>query len=292
MHNLMVSVTRGENILLEDVKEISNSIRHAVLVNKDAILYSSREKKPGQYTPMRSISFCALLTNFAYYMGYSRQELGEIALGGLLHDIGKMWVSQHLIHKTGKLSQAEFACLKDHVQYSELIMQGLRLNSQLIQDIVTNHHERIDGSGYPKGLKGKELSKISQMAMIVDVYDALTSERSYKLTLEPFQALHYLGFKCKNKFNKTLLQHFIKSIGLYPMGSIVKMPSQMVGIVVGQTDSLLNPTIKLFYDFKNKRYISPINIDATSSNNESTDKAPLISLSRAFFSSRRLQSLL
>ena len=261
VHNLMVSVMRGRSIEVDEVKQLAKDIPEQINLNNEALVYCCRQKKPDQYTQMRSISFSALMVNFAKSLGYSRVELEEIALGSLLHDIGKMWVSQHLLHKKGRLSFKEFSYLKEHVAHSALILDSLNVTGSLLSEIVSKHHERIDGSGYPYGLTEAEISRIAQMAMIVDVFDALTSERGYKKALTPFQALHYLSTTRREQFNQELVQHFIKSIGLYPMGTIVKLHSDLIGVVIGQTESLLKPVVKVFYDMQNKKYIAPRDID-------------------------------
>lgn len=261
MHNLMLEIMHGEDIYISEIHQLAQTIYEEVQTNSEALLFCSRQKRPEHYTVMRSISFCALLLNFAKYLQFKPEEMIEIAVGGLLHDIGKMWISQGLINKPGKLNREEFAYIKDHIAFTHLILLRLRIDNPIIRDIALKHHERIDGSGYPDGLQESELSRVAQMAMIVDVYDALTSERCYKHALEPFQALRYIAIQKSHKFNQELVQQFIKCIGLFPLGSLVKLRSGLVGIVLAQTEKLLYPIIKAVYDSKRNRYVTPKTID-------------------------------
>ena len=127
----------------------------------------------------------------------------------------------------------------------------------MVHDIVLKHHERLDGSGYPNGLKEREIPDIAQMAAIVDIYDAVTSNRCYKNPMDSFKALRYLSLHYQDKLNQKLIQQFIKNIGIYPFGSLVKLNSGIVGIVIGQSKKLLFPTLKMIFDSKHNCYIPP-----------------------------------
>jgi HD-GYP domain-containing protein (c-di-GMP phosphodiesterase class II) len=122
-------------------------------------------------------------------------------------------------------------------------------------DMLINHHERLDGSGYPRGLKKEKLSNLARITAIIDVYDAMTGDKIYKKGQQPIKALrHLLGDK--NKFDQELVQKFIKYLGVHPVGSLVELSNERIAIVIeGNRDEPLKPKVKIFYSLKLQHYI-------------------------------------
>jgi len=256
MHNILLGIMQGKTLDVSEILQLTERIYDQVVSNSDAVVYCSLEKKPANYTSMSAICFCALMLNYCKEMGYSHDDLLNVGVGALLHDVGKMWVCQFLINKPKRLSKKELVNVKDHVAFSKMILHRSEVTNDLILDIVLKHHERLDGTGYPNGSNKKQLSTLSQMAMIVDVYDAMTSNRCYKNAVTPFEALQYLLSQNK-KFSSQCAQQFIKLVGIYPIGTLVRLRSGLLGIVTSQTDDLLNPNVKAIFDIRSKRHIPP-----------------------------------
>lgn len=273
----MIDIKKNGHIDTDAICYITQKIMSEVAENKEAIMYCSREKKLYDYITTRAASFCSLLIAFAKDLGFSETEMAYIGMGGLLHDSGKLWLAKNLLYKTNRLNRDEQSYIQDHIKYTEIILARSGITNEYVWDIALKHHERYDGSGYPIGLKGKEIPFISQMATIVDVYDALTSKRSYKSALEPAHALKRL-VHFQHKFNQHLVQQFIKTIGIYPIGSLVKLRTGVLGIVTAQTEELLYPELKIVYDSQNKRYITPtLNTLEMINNNKNIGKLTAVS---------------
>ena len=262
VHDLMRNARLGKQVQVEKVEPLAEKIIDSVFRNKDALISLTRIKSKDQYTFMHCVSVCALLTSFARDMGFHRTQMREIAIGALLHDIGKTYIPDVILNKPGKLSKEEFELMKEHVLYSRDILQEYPNISETSIHIAEQHHERIDGTGYPYGLTQTQLPKTSQMAAIVDVYDALTSVRCYKDAWEPTYTLGKLLEWSPMHFGSELVQKFIRVLGIYPVGSLVELDSGKVGIVIEQGEAdYLKPVVRLVYDTHRNHYIQAKDLD-------------------------------
>ena len=260
--SVLNDIHSGKDIELDRVDEVVEEMVDSVIRNKHALTSLGRVKDKDQYTYMHSVNVAILMISFCRTMKMSREDLAVFGSGALLHDIGKMRVSQELLNKPGKLTELEFDEMKSHVVHSGTILRETAGVSQKSIDVASQHHERFDGSGYPHGLKGKEISPGGQMSSIVDVYDAITSDRCYHKGLEPMDALKKIFEWSKFHFNPKLVQFYVRSIGVYPVGTLVRLESDFLGVVVqpGETD-LTKPLIKVMYDAKSDWIVTPRNLD-------------------------------
>jgi len=152
--------------------------------------------------------------------------------------------------------------MKEHVTLGLEILRGTPGISRTVVQVAGEHHERFEGSGYPEQLQGGEISQLGRMAAIVDVYDALTSNRIYHKGMEPPAALTKLFEWSDHHFDAELVQHFIQAIGIYPVGSLVKLASNRLGVVMEQSaQGLLSPKVRVMYDIPRGRRLSPVDID-------------------------------
>lgn len=254
--DLMNDVRAGKELKPEDAQETAENIISAIDRNPHAINAATRIKSRDEYTFQHSIGVAALLTGFAKKTGFDLQEIEQIAIGGIIHDIGKIHVPDSILNKPDKLTDEEFILMKKHVVFSEEILKSHNHFTTIESDIALQHHERPDGKGYPFGLAGDEISKIGYMSAIVDVYDALSTKRVYKEAWEPTTALKNMVKWGPGQFNSDLLQWFIKYLGIYPVGTWVMLESGLVGFVLSQTEDLLDPVIQIKLSTKTHRLMN------------------------------------
>ena len=239
------------------VEEISNS----VMRNPGALISLARLKVADDYTYMHSVAVCALMIALSRQLGLDEQQTRDAGMAGLLHDLGKAMIPIEILNKPGKLTDEEFALVKTHPEEGyKLLLEGKGI-SEMTKDVCLHHHEKIDGSGYPKGLNGETMSLYAKMGAVCDVYDAVTSNRPYKAGWDPAESIKRMA-EWKGHFDPTVFQAFVKSLGIYPIGSFVRLESGKLGVVVEQGDqSLLKPKVKVFFSTKSNAYIKPETID-------------------------------
>ncbi len=255
MRLVMRNARLGHKIESTAVDEVVDSISASVLRNKDALLTLARIKTVDQYTYMHSIGVCVLMTVFAQTMGYDDETIRQIATGALMHDLGKTRVSPELLSKPGPLTTDEFAEMKQHVELGAEQLAGFGWLSDVSMSVVMQHHERVDGSGYPFGLRGDGLSEVGRMSAIADVYDALISNRCYKQAWEPTYALGKLLEWSPDHFGEELAHQFVRCVGIYPVGTLVRLSSEMIAVVMEQDEAhLLRPRVRLVFNERNGRY--------------------------------------
>ena len=261
LKNLYGELTIGAKLDVSLLNQVSNDIVDSVLRNSNAMAILSRLKDKDGYNWRHMINCTILMSVFAKYLGIKSEQIQQLALGAMLHDVGHTKLPQGLINKTENLNEFEFKALKKHVVQSLGLVKGEAGISNLIMDMILNHHERIDGSGYPRGLSGTKISKPARMMAIVDVYDAMTSERPHQSGEEPIHALRYL-LANKHQFDAQLVQKFIKCLGVHPVGTIVRLTNDRLALVLeGNKQSPMKPKVKVFYNTKHKHHITGKDLD-------------------------------
>jgi putative nucleotidyltransferase with HDIG domain len=240
------------------VEEISDSVAR----NPGALISLARLKTADAYTYMHSVAVCAMMVALAKQLGFDEAQTRSAGLAGLLHDLGKALMPMDVLNKPGKLTEAEFTIIKSHpVQGHKMLLGGSNVDPMAL-DVCLHHHEKTDGSGYPKGLKADEISLFAKMGAVCDVYDAITSNRPYKLGWDPAESLRKMAEWTSGHFDPTVFQAFVKSMGIYPVGSLVRLSSGRIGVVVEQTSkSLTMPCVKVFFSTKANMRILPQVID-------------------------------
>jgi putative nucleotidyltransferase with HDIG domain len=279
VRGMMHDIRLGKQIEVEQCAPLVDGIFNSIFRNPDALLPLSQVKTRDEYTFQHSVSVSALAVAFGRALKLPRAEIREFALGALLHDVGKARVPDRILNKPGKLTDEEFLVMKSHAEHgSAVLAQAKGKVSQIALNAASEHHERYDGTGYPRGLKGDAISAHGQMMAIIDVYDAITSVRVYHQGMPPTDALRKLFEWGKFHFNPALVQAFIKSIGIYPAGSLVRLESGQLGIVKEiNPDKLLQPVVKVIFHIGKNYYLTPKLVDLAKSadkivSNESYEK--------------------
>lgn len=262
IRGIMEDARLGRQLDLAAAKPTVEKIAASVMRNSNAMMTMRRLQHHDDHTFLHSVSVCTMLTTFGKVMEMDAQSLHDMALGALIHDVGKMRVSMGVLNKPSQLSAEEYTHMKSHVNLgSDLIRRTPGIPALALEPLEL-HHERYDGSGYPKGLKGEEISLVGRMTAIVDVYDAITSDSVYRKAISPAAAVQKLFEWSKFHFDPVLTQVFVKSMGIYPVGTLVKLESGRLGVVIEQDEkSLLTPRIKVIFDSRRNYYISPEVVD-------------------------------
>jgi HD-GYP domain-containing protein (c-di-GMP phosphodiesterase class II) len=261
VRNLMSSTRSGKQVDVALLDPLAERMVQSAFRNPHALSGISRIKTKDEYTFMHCVGVSALMVTFAREMDLPEQQIHDVAIGGLVHDIGKSLVPQNVLNKPDRLNQQEFAQMRDHVTFSRQLLQGLPGISQAALDVALLHHERMDGTGYPLGKGGATISLTCRMSAIVDVYDALTSVRVYKNAWEPTLAMKKLLEWSPDHFDDALVQRFVRCIGIYPVGATVALESGRVGIVIDQGEKLIEPVVRIVYNRKHKHYERPVDLE-------------------------------
>ncbi|OGS81452.1 MAG: phosphodiesterase [Gallionellales bacterium GWA2_59_43] len=252
----------GKALDVGDALPIVEEISTSVMRNPGALISLARLKNKDEYTYMHSVAVCALMVALARTMGFNDLQTRQAGLAGLLHDVGKMMIPTSILDKPGKLTEAEFETMKSHpVEGHRMLLEGSGIG-EIALDVCLHHHEKVDGSGYPHGLAGGEISMYARMGAVCDVYDAITSNRPYKNGWEPAESIRKMAEWSKGHFDQRIFEAFVRSVGIYPIGSLVRLESDHLGVVVEQTaQSLLRPILMVFFSIKSNARMPPELLD-------------------------------
>lgn len=254
LQQVLTDARLGNPVDLSDLQRSASDIAASVIRNPNAMALVCQLRERHEYTFNHSLNVSVLLTSFSHHLGHELPTTQALALGGLLHDIGKMVVDEAVLNKPGKLSQDEFSHIKTHVDRGVALVQRNALPEEALA-VIHEHHERQDGSGYPRGFHLAETSLAGRMAAIVDVYDAISSDRCYHRGLSAPAAMQRI-FEWQGHFDQELVGRFVRTVGIYPVGSLVRLSSQRLAIVVEHDlFDLLRPKVRVIFDLRRQAYL-------------------------------------
>lgn len=254
----------GKAVDAQGCEALLDEIAQSVADEPGALISVARLKRHDDYTYMHSVAVCGLMLALGRQMGLNDNLLRRAGMAGMLHDLGKAMVPLSVLNKPGKLTEAEFAIMKSHPEQGHALLQRGKGAGPVVLDVCLHHHEKFDGTGYPHGLAGDKISLMARMGTVCDVYDAITSVRPYNKGWDPGEALRRMA-QWKGHFDPDVFQAFVQTVGIYPVGSLVKLHSGQLAVVTGQNpDALLTPKVKVFYSGQAGRRIEPYALDLSS----------------------------
>lgn len=259
---ILKNLKTGRGFLIEEIRSTIEAIVNSLNRNSDAIVSTTQLNNDSEYLVRHSVNVLILTASTVKAMGYSETQVVEAAIGGLLHDIGMLRIPANIINKPGKLSDNEYNIIKQHpvfgLEYANTV-KGMPDNSK---KIILQHHEKYDGRGYPFGIKGSRIYEIAMVTSIADVYDALTSHRPYKRAVTPQKALAVLYKGMGREFDPSIVQLFTKNMGIFPVGSFVKLHCGIMGVVTHvDAKNILAPQILKLFNEKGEKLPKPELLD-------------------------------
>jgi len=251
MKQLMCDLASGRKLEYERIKRISDSVYSEVRYMINVPEFMNVVKDIDEYTYKHSINVGIYAFLLAKWLGLEEEEIKNVVMTGILHDIGKAKVPVDILNKKGSLLPEEFEKIKEHTSIGYKLSLEIAQLSEEIREGILMHHENEDGSGYPSGLRGNEISKYAKIIAVADVYDALTSERAYKKRITPFEAFKEIIRIGYSKFDTRILMTFLSNIYRYYIGTLVRMSNGQIGqIVFISPEKISTPIV-----FLNGKYI-------------------------------------
>jgi len=230
--DIMDDIRFGNQLNASAAKEAVAECVDQVLVSPNTMLLLTQLKNQDEYTSQHSLNVCILSIMLARHLNYPVEDLNHIGLCGLLHDMGKMKVPPEILNKPGVLTAEELSVMKAHTTWGRDIIMSARDVFPGAVDVAYTHHEKLDGSGYPRVLGQSEISVFARLVEVVDAYDAITSDRIYKKGRLHLQAINILTQSRDTHFDASMVMKFIDCIGIYPVGNAVEMNNGEVGVVI------------------------------------------------------------
>lgn len=247
MTTLFEDVRKGRSVNLAAAMKLTDELYDTVSRNRHAFISLARLKTASDYTAQHAVAVSAMMIALGIQLGLDDAEVRSLGLAGLLHDIGESSIPPQVLEKPGHLTMKEFGMVKDHPARGHAMLERIKGIDPVVLDVCLHHHERVDGLGYPEGLTGDRLSVHAKMAAICNVYDSISSNRPYKVGMNPAEVLRVMASEMKDHFDSRLFQAFVKGMGIYPIGTLVRLQSGCLAVVTDQSQVLTAPKVNMFY---------------------------------------------
>ena len=255
------SFSATDRLEIGDLQKCVSNVISDILKNPDVQVSLNDIASKDEYTFTHSVSTMVYALMIARKLNYSEQMLDLLGMGTLLHDIGKMIIDPSVMFKESQLTKQEYEYVKMHALYGYQALRRITMLPEQARLIAYMHHERLDGSGYPQGLRGEELNEYIRIVSIADVYDALTTDRCYRKKWPANKALDFLIERSGTDFDPVLVALFTQQLAVYPNGSLVRLSNRHIGIVSKQNRSMpLRPVVRVIQDPEG-RDVAPYEID-------------------------------
>ncbi|MEO7386966.1 MAG: HD-GYP domain-containing protein [Gammaproteobacteria bacterium] len=234
MNDVIGQLRSGNGLDAEKLKVAISPMIDSVMRNQDAMAWLVQLQKRDAYTYQHSLASSVWAVILGRHLGFDRQGLDTLAMGGLLLDIGKAQVSPEILQKPGRLDPQERALVQKHVELGmKMVRTTPGVNADMLS-MIEGHHERHDGSGYPRGLAGSDIPVFGRIAGLIDCFDAMTTRRPYAPAKSSYDAIRELNGLAGAAFQKELVEQFVQALGMFPTGSLVELNTGEVAIVIEQ----------------------------------------------------------
>lgn len=258
VNHLFDDVRAGKAVNVSGARAVVRAMVDSILRNPDALALLSNLKDKNEHSVAHSINVCILCLAFGRFLGMPKELLHELGMGALLHDIGEMRVPEEILENPGLLSKEDNQVLQTHTDHGQTILSGTKGIPPSAIEIAQNHHERLNGKGYPRGIVGDDIGYLTKIVAIVDVYDSVTTPHTSKPSLSTTDALKNMYDWRNSLFDSDLVEQFIQCLGIYPIGSVVELNTGEVGIVISiSVEQRLLPKLMLVRTAEKKPYLPP-----------------------------------
>lgn len=265
--NALKELKTGQPLKIDLFHKLADGMVDSVLNNRTALACLGRIRDKDNYLLQHSVNTAILMGIFAHSLQMDPMRMQQVIIGALLHDIGKLLIPDEILNKPSRLSEDEFTAMKRHVDFSRELLRKIPGLSELSINVAAQHHERLDGTGYPLGLTAAQISTEGKMCAIVDVYDAITADRVYHKGMPPLLALKQLLNWSGKHLDIELVHHFINMMGAYPASSLVLLNNGQLALVMETTDQHPHqPIIKVIYDTTSQQFTAPEIVDLSQKN--------------------------
>lgn len=259
---LMEGVRRGVNVDALRLEPVVEKLIESVRRNPDALVPLARLKQRDHYSGEHAVATAALMVALGQHLDIGRREMERLALGALVKDVGELALEGEPTAKSGRLSEGEQRVMRRHVEESLAVLDAPSRLGETAVAVILEHHERYDGSGYPYRRAGEAISLAGRMAAVTDAYDAMTSDRPYRGALSPAAALRQIYNGSGRQFDPELVAGLVHTLGVYPVGTLVKMEGGHLAIVERQNAGHpLEPFVKVIYHAPRRQYVEPVLVD-------------------------------
>jgi len=260
--DFMADARAGSAADFEEIGPLADEMVQSITRNNSALVSLTSLKRQDEYTFMHCVSVGIFMISLGRQLGLNLNQLRTLGTAGLMHDVGKARIPLNVLNKPRSLNEDENRVMRSHpkIGYETLLESGF--SDPAILDVVLHHHEKLDGTGYPDALRDQEISLFVRIATVADVYDAITSNRVYHSAMQPTAALRLIRKRSGSDFDSAVAQALIKVVGIYPIGSLVRLSSRRLAIVTEQNGAnSTKPRVRAFFSTSSKSYIEPELID-------------------------------
>lgn len=247
VQNVMKKMASRPLNAIGEAKELIGNITETILGANDLVLHLMNDDKGGENIYYHALNVTVLSLMVAKSAGLGEEEAKDLGMGAMFHDVGKLKIPKKVLLKKEKLNRAETKLLQLHPKYGVDLLKATKEFPESLYPIIDHHHEYLDGTGYPYGLKGSKISPLAQIVAVVNTYDNLCHPPDGRAGSTPTAALSYIYKKMKTKLNSSYVEMLVKLLGVYPPGSVVALSDGRVGLVMSvNSQDLLNPEILLY----------------------------------------------